>query len=316
MKNNLRLGLVSLGILFFGSFAQAAMSGVFMVVKGEVKVIAKSGPSQAAKVGTKVSEGDTIESGPESRAKIVMQDKNVFNISPDSRLVIEKYQNDQSGKNVELKVDFGKVRASVEQKYDGDKFQFNIKTPTAVAGVRGTDFITSYNPTTRVSEILTFSGMVAVGRIGGGAPVYVAPGHMTQVKDGQAPETPKTVPTRQLQQMNSESRSEARQPTPDAAAPASTTASSDSNSSDSRQPASTTGAAPAPAPTGPSMVDPSDLGTSVSTGVNVRGPASTPGGNSPVVIAPPPPPPPPPPKPPVIPGGKTRLSVIISAPTG
>ena len=50
---------------------------------------------------------------------------------------IEKYTNDAKtdSRQVELKVEYGKVRATVEQKYDGEKNSFNVKTPTAVAGV-------------------------------------------------------------------------------------------------------------------------------------------------------------------------------------
>lgn len=283
MKNSLCFGFLILSFTLSASFAQAAMSGIFMVVKGDIKISNKAGKIEAAKIGTKVSEGDTVQSGHDSRAKIVMEDKNVFNVSPDSKMVIEKYQNDGKGKNVELKVEFGKVRASVEQKYDGDKSQFNVKTPTAVAGVRGTDFITSFDPVNRVSSVVTFSGSVAVGKLGaGGAPVYVPAGKMTQVLDGSsAPEAPKTVPATDLNKMNQETTASAK-PAP---ASSSTTA-SNSNGGD-RQPASTasnsgSGSSSSPSATGPSSGTPPSMavdgGDLVSSPVNstTKGPASTP----------------------------------------
>ncbi|PIS11463.1 MAG: hypothetical protein COT73_03845 [Bdellovibrio sp. CG10_big_fil_rev_8_21_14_0_10_47_8] len=193
------------------SFAEDA-SGLMMVVKGDIKVTTKAGKTEAAKVGRKVVAGDTILAGADSRAKIVMSDKNVINISPDSKIIIEKYENDGKKKNVELNVLYGKVRASVEQKYDGDKSKFNIKTPSAVAGVRGTDFITGYNAQTRVAQIITFSGTVAVGQPGPGGtiknPVFVQPGQMTQAGLGQTPEAPKSVPKEDLNKMNSESKAD------------------------------------------------------------------------------------------------------------
>lgn len=190
-------------VLILSPMAFAEMSGILMVVKGEVTLVSKkTGEKLSAKVGKKVFEGDSLESGPTGRAKIVMADKNVINISPNSQLVIEKYVNDGSNKNVELNVLKGKVRASVEERYDGEKNKFNVKTPSAVAGVRGTDFITGYNPSTRISEVITFSGIVAVGQPGPkGAilnPVFVNKGQMTKASLGKAPEPPKELPIEEL----------------------------------------------------------------------------------------------------------------------
>src|SRR5690606_34258508 len=101
----------------------------------------------------------------DARAKIVMVDKNILNISPETKITIEKYKFDSSKdeKNVSLNVLYGKVRSTVKQKYDGEKNTFNIKTPSAVAGVRGTDFLTGFNPITKTTKIVTFEGQVLTG---------------------------------------------------------------------------------------------------------------------------------------------------------
>lgn len=194
------------------SFAEGEIYGTMMVVKGDIKVTsAKSGKTDAAKVGFKVYSGDAITSGADSRAKIIMSDKNVINVSPDSKVTIAKYENNpaKDSRNVELKVDYGKVRASVEQNYDGDKNKFNVRTPTAVAGVRGTDFVAGFNSQTRQTSVVTFSGVVAVGSPGPNGQianaVFVKPGQATNVGEGQKPEAPKAVPKDQMQNMNQES---------------------------------------------------------------------------------------------------------------
>jgi hypothetical protein len=184
-----------------------ANSGVFMVVKGDVKVTSK-GKTTPAKVGLKVSEGDLVTTGADSRAKIVMVDKNVLNISPDSKVEITIYKNNQSTgeKKVELKVDEGKVRASVEQKYDDDKNTFRIKTPTAVAGVRGTDFSVSFNPSTGISQVVTFKGAVAFALDKEGQkPVLVLAGQSSNFDPSQAsPSAPATVPQNELRNLDME----------------------------------------------------------------------------------------------------------------
>lgn len=191
------------------------VSGVMMVVKGEITVTSsKDKKTENAKVGRKVFPGDTITAGKDARAKIVMSDKNILNISPESKVTIEKYTNDpkSDSRNVELKVEYGKVRASVEQKYDGEKSKFNIKTPTAVAGVRGTDFITGFNRQTKTTSIVTFSGTVAVGTPGPQGqimnPVFVQPGQATEVGAGKAPEAPKPMPKDELNNMNQDSNAD------------------------------------------------------------------------------------------------------------
>ncbi|MEI7972894.1 MAG: FecR domain-containing protein [Bdellovibrio sp.] len=247
-----RIGFLALFLFPLQGFAN--VEGMFMVVKGDVQVkAAKASQTVKAKVGQKVGPGDQINTGVDSRAKIVMADKNVLNISPESKIVIENYTNNaKTGeKKVDLKVLEGKLRASVEQKYDDQKNTFQIRTPTAVAGVRGTDFITGFNVQTQVTSIVTFSGVVAVGTPGprGGIanPVMVQPGQTTSIESGKAPEAPKAIPTKELQKMNTNSQAELRSENENRA-PASNTAGGNPSNSN----ASNSGATPENSPAGPS----------------------------------------------------------------
>ncbi len=198
--------------------------GVFMVVKGDVKVTVKGKPAVAAKVGMKVNQTDKVVSGKDARAKIVMSDKNILNISPDTQLVIEAYKFNEAKdeKNVSLNVLYGKVRATVNQKYDGEKNKFQVKTPSAVAGVRGTDFLTSYNPTTNASKVVTFEGAVAVGSGTDASgkiqnPVTVPAGSFSVASDNGPPSAAAPVPPQELQAMNKDSNADGNGARPDAA---------------------------------------------------------------------------------------------------
>ena len=145
-----------------------AMGGLFMVVKGDVKMTVGDGKPLSVKVGTKINVGDTVMTGEDSRAKIVMSDRNVINISPNTRLVIEEYSNDGRTKNVKLSLLSGKIRNNVEQKYDANSNKFEVRTPTAVAGVRGTQFITSYDLKSKQTEVITLFGQVELRTINAG----------------------------------------------------------------------------------------------------------------------------------------------------
>lgn len=210
--------LVSL-ILIQPIFAEE-LYGIFMIVKGTVEVeSAKTGKS-VAKVGAKVYPGDKVSTQKDARAKIVMSDRNVMNLSPESVLTILKYENDPKSnvKNVELELSQGKVRNNVEQKYDGDKSKFIIKTPTAVAGVRGTQFLTSFDIRTRMTEIVTFKGAVLMAPIlanGQISPnqVMVKKGETSSVKQGQEnAEPPKALPKEDIKKADKDSQAKSSQP--------------------------------------------------------------------------------------------------------
>jgi len=211
-SKNSMVSVVFFITLGLSASALAEIDGLFMIVSGQVTLTTKAGASQPARIGSQLHEGDQVTTGANSRAKIVMADKNVLNISPDSKVIITKYRNDANEKNVDLKVEQGKLRSSVEQKYDGNKSQFNVHTPTAVAGVRGTDFISSYDPVSHVSQFVTFHGVVSVAQITNGVlskSVQVKGGNGTLVNpNANAPEIPKAVPASQLQQLNSQTSAE------------------------------------------------------------------------------------------------------------
>ena len=192
----------------------ARVHGVLRVVKGKVKVKSgKNGKTKRARIGQKVYPKDTIITGKDSRVKIVMVDKNEINISPDSKMMIEKYEfngkNKKAPKNVLLNVLYGKVRNKVKQRYNGKKSKFQIKTPSAVAGVRGTDFFTSYKPATQQTQVVTFKGQVAFGLPGANGsiqnPVQIRVGQTASSASGAPPTPAVSVPKNQLAAMDKDS---------------------------------------------------------------------------------------------------------------
>lgn len=201
----------------FGPLTAVAqnVNGVLRVVKGNVQIkSAKTGQTTRARIGAKVFPKDIIITAKDSRAKIVMVDNNEINVSPDSQIEIQNYEYDPAAgkKDVLLNVIYGKVRSKVEQKYDGKTSKFQIKTPSAVAGVRGTDFLTSFNQSNGQSQVVTFEGAVQFGAPGpGGAivdPVMVTPGTMASIALGQTATPPVPMPKEQLAKMDAETKAD------------------------------------------------------------------------------------------------------------
>lgn len=213
--------MVSAVMLALPSFADASC-GEVAIAKGDIKIeSSKDKKVSAAAAGAKVCQGDTIISGPQSRAKIKMEDGNELNISPDSRIMLETYEYKPSDnkKKVMLNVLYGKVRAATKEENmynDKDKSgqanTFQVKTKSAVAGVRGTDFLTSFDRSTSKAEVLTFKGTVEVGQPGpNGAimnPVRVGAGQKTEAFPGAPPAPPKAVPPKEMEKAGAESKAE------------------------------------------------------------------------------------------------------------
>lgn len=206
---------VLLGLSLNSSAQLGKSSGVFKIVKGDVKI--RSGRDKSimkAEMGTRIYPSDTVITGPDSRAKIEMIDKNELNISPSSEIIIQKYEFEpaKDKKNVLLNVISGKVRSKVNQKYDGQANHFQVVTPSAVAGVRGTDFLTSYSPSTKSSQVVTFQGQVEWGQKGPNNtvvnPVMVKVGQTSQTSSSAPPTQPAPMPASELKKMDSESKAD------------------------------------------------------------------------------------------------------------
>ncbi|MGZ3722973.1 MAG: FecR family protein [Bdellovibrionales bacterium] len=208
--------LMGLILLLSVSVASAQnVDGVLKVVKGDVQIkSAKTGQTVKARIGEKVFPKDVIITGKDARAKIVMVDNNEINVSPESQIEIQHYEFDPNAgkKEVLLNVIYGKVRAKVEQKYDGKTSKFQVKTPSAVAGVRGTDFMTSYNKVDNSSQVVTFRGAVEFGLPGPGGkilnPVSVTPGKAATSVAGAPPSAPTNMPKGELAKMDNETKAD------------------------------------------------------------------------------------------------------------
>lgn len=203
----IQLSFITVLLFALNGFAGGAIAGKVTIVKGQVFIL-RSGEKIQVKKDITVLESDVIESQPGGTARITMIDSNLVDIYPKSKVEISKYvyKPNQDQKDVELKVDFGKIKSTVNQKYDGAKNKFQVKTPSAVAGVRGTVFTAEYDAVKKVSKVITIEGLVAVTKIidreRQTPPVFVRPDQVVKVDA----EQPKTEQPRDLKSDEREER--------------------------------------------------------------------------------------------------------------
>src|SRR3990172_7961051 len=183
MTNNLKI--ISLFFIIPFLFASTLLAankkpiGAVVAWTGDVYIY-HEGESQGAKI--KGMEGiysqDTIITSNRSRVKILMKDDSILSLGENGRLVIKDYLLEEaSDERVStFKIFAGKVRTLVGRVFRGGKSHFRIETPTAIAGIKGTDFIVS--TTEGESEIVSISGEVAVRNISPSTPDEIPSGRL------------------------------------------------------------------------------------------------------------------------------------------
>jgi hypothetical protein len=116
---------------------------------------------QELKVGAAASEGDAVTTGEGSLLELTLPDRSVIRVAPSSRLLLEKTHFEPSGaRTFSARLLFGSVWSKVSTVLGGDT-KFEVKTDTAVAGVRGTTFRVDASRD-RSAVVSVFAGSVAV----------------------------------------------------------------------------------------------------------------------------------------------------------
>ena len=142
------VGVLALLVLFPLS-GHAAPVGKVTYVKGRVDI---TGPDRVAKplrLGDVVNAGDIIRTKSKSRVEVTFTDGNILRLARKSRLEISEYVIQKGRTGTTLKLFRGKAQSILKRwavRLSDLKMQnrYEIHTPTAVCGVRGTNFFAYY----------------------------------------------------------------------------------------------------------------------------------------------------------------------------
>lgn len=164
--------------------ATAVVIGQLTGVRGEV-FRESAGRREAAAVGMAVHQGDTLASYA-GKARLQLNDGTIVSLGERSRLDLRDYRRAENGFGVELGASAGVFRLLVNRLIPGG---FRVETETAVASVRGTEWVMQVSAGTTAVAVLHGSVGVAARD---GAAVVLQPGEGTDVARGSAPTPPRT----------------------------------------------------------------------------------------------------------------------------
>lgn len=152
------------------AWAQDSAAGSISRLTGTATILRLAGTVPAA-IGAEVGETDRIRTGVDSRAEVTFSDGSVLTVGPESEVAIATFAPAAGESNAVLDLIAGIVRVTVNKATNWGRF--DVRTTTAVASVRGTDYLVE--EAGGKSAVFVAEGRVAVSsRVGAGTIVIGA----------------------------------------------------------------------------------------------------------------------------------------------
>jgi len=123
----------------------------------------KDGPWQTLARGMSVSQGQLVKTGRTGIVEITLPDKSVMRLAPETLYQLDAAVFLKKKKHLfSARLFFGKLWARVSKTVGVNRGSFDIRTPTAIVGVRGTVY-NVYAALDRSTLVSVYQGQVGVG---------------------------------------------------------------------------------------------------------------------------------------------------------
>jgi hypothetical protein len=189
--------VLALAALLVAAAARAeGPAGSVAALEGNAEVLHPGAAWTPLGVGDPVKVGDQLRTQADAKLKVVFQDDSVLTVGPASTLAVTE-QTVGAAPVSSFSLLVGSLRALVTERYAKPGARFEVETPTAIAGVRGTGFIAQYDPTGEETTIVGLYDTTLVRAhddTAAGHEVRVGPGEATKVRRGSYPIRPSLLP--------------------------------------------------------------------------------------------------------------------------
>ena len=176
--------------------------GTVAAVEGQAEVL-RAGAWVPLATGDPVLLGDQLRTRSDAKLRVELREESVLTLAPASQLTVtEQLVAPATVSRFQLLL--GTIKAVVTQRYAQPQARFEVETPTAIAGVRGTSFLAAYDPAEDETLVV---GLTQVTRVRalvdqrGVAEVDLGPGLATRVRRGSRPLAPAPLPEDQLRSL-------------------------------------------------------------------------------------------------------------------
>ncbi|GEM_PF-3652401 len=199
--------IIIISMLFFlcTAYSIVAGSGTVQSVRGraQFKLLNQNATYSVLKPGDTVSDNTLIRTQSGAQVVIKLSDGSLLRIGSATVVELRSLLDPKSGKNESfIALSIGTLFSTV-QKFTKNEHQFTVATPTAVAGVRGTDFVTEVNKNATTTKVMVITGTVTVANAHNiGNSVIVQPLQTTEIPTDAAPFRPIPVTSYELENRN------------------------------------------------------------------------------------------------------------------
>lgn len=169
-----RLGILFLVAFFFSRPGYPEDAGRVVAVVGKVLLRYPNSENPDYKIptsGEAFRAGAVFNTASNGGLKLLLKDKTVLDLGPASVFSIDEFvlkngskgTQDISSRSVALSLDYGTVRASVNEKIDPKRGKFTLRTKSTVLGVRGTEFLVEA-PQGSIPSVAVTHGLVEIAQ--------------------------------------------------------------------------------------------------------------------------------------------------------
>jgi hypothetical protein len=166
------VGAIALLEMLWPRTGTAAASGEVLALSGAAS-IETNGQQRPVAMGDPVQVGNIIDVPQDSKVRLRMNDGSIITLAPGARMTIDKYDVDGSGvrQDAELTMSSGLLRTVVSA--GSGTPDFEVKTATGVAAVRGTDWYIDVKGD--ATGVYVVTGVVSLSDPSGGSLVTISP---------------------------------------------------------------------------------------------------------------------------------------------
>ncbi|MFP4476350.1 MAG: FecR domain-containing protein [Desulfatibacillaceae bacterium] len=155
-----------------------------------------------ARVGVRLYQKDIVRTGPGGRLRIRLADNSIVSVDQNSHLDLAEYEFEPKKKTRKAFFSMltGKIRVFANSLAGYKKRSFDVRTPTAICGVRGTVFMVWVQSDT-ITVVACYDSQVQVQNVMDPSQyLLLSEGLKTQIMAGQAPEQPVLMTEEELEE--------------------------------------------------------------------------------------------------------------------
>lgn len=152
---------------------------------GDAKIVRKNVETKP-ELGMSLTSEDVILTGENGNVEILVRESGLVKVAKKSSIMVSSFLRDSENSDTNVHINYGKIVTVVKKEKKNENY--NIVTPTLVAGVRGTSFMTSVeNPNSNaksvacakdecIVKVSVLEGAVAVHRVDSPEEVFLGKG--------------------------------------------------------------------------------------------------------------------------------------------